>query len=356
VTSEKPGLLDTFRTHLDLAGAPERVSRAWEAASGEERKQFMDRLLLETLLLDTVAEGRVAARRRSARWLTLAAAALLLIAIGAGVSLWRGGRGYPLPRASGDCTVWSAAGERVHREVLQRGDRVLAGSGGAAMSLGGYCELALGPSTSLLLQGGPGKEVVELEEGRLMVRVAPHRGQFRILTPLGHLEVVGTEFETTVTYPLRKGEIAVARMRRAAAVTVLVLSGLVAYQLDGQSGLLSSGMSTVFAGEAETPGTTLGRIVAGKPTLGPRDHEAWKDNGRIVGLLRQCPGCKVEALNAEGEVVKSHTVAAGGRSYELQWLSPATYSLRVTADGYDPLVLNDLTVKAKHDLRIDLEF
>jgi hypothetical protein len=75
-----------------------------------------------------------------------------------------------------------------------------------------------------------------------------------------------------------------------------------------------------------------------------------------VGALRDCPGCKVEALDAEGKAVKTHAVPAGGRAYELQWLAPGTYSLRVSADGYETLTIEGLVVQAKSDLRVGIEF
>ena len=75
-----------------------------------------------------------------------------------------------------------------------------------------------------------------------------------------------------------------------------------------------------------------------------------------MGKVRDCPGCKVEALDAAGKVVGSFAVPAGGRSYELQWLAPGTYTLRVTADGYEPLTIAGLAIKAKSDLRVDIEF
>jgi hypothetical protein len=144
-----------------------------------------------------------------------------------------------------------------------------------------------------------------------------------------------------------------SRLKRLAIGTVIVVSGFVACQLGGLTGVLSGGASKVFA--AESAGK---KIVAGKATYLPKGgHEAWKEKGRIVGLVRQCPGCKVEALDAEGKnVVLSSTVEAKGRVYELQWLNPGTYQLRVTADGYETLVVPGLAVKADNDLRMNIEF
>ena len=76
----------------------------------------------------------------------------------------------------------------------------------------------------------------------------------------------------------------------------------------------------------------------------------------MVGAIRDCPGCRLQVLDAQGGAVKSCAVKAGGKAYELEWLSPGAYTLRVSADGCQPLVLENLEVQAGHDLRIDLEF
>ena len=87
------------------------------------------------------------------------------------------------------------------------------------------------------------------------------------------------------------------------------------------------------------------------------DNPVWAEKGRIVGLVRQCPGCTIQALDTDGkEVVLSTTVAAKKTTYELEWLKPGTYVLRVTADGYTPLVVDGLVVKAKNDLQMNIEF
>ncbi|MBM4035569.1 MAG: carboxypeptidase regulatory-like domain-containing protein [Planctomycetes bacterium] len=133
-----------------------------------------------------------------------------------------------------------------------------------------------------------------------------------------------------------------AHRRRLVIVAVAVMAWLVACG------------SSVLAGEAGGGK----KIVAGKPSYKPKgDHEAWAEKGRIVGLVRQCPGCTIEALDAEGKkVVLSTTLAAKATSYELQWLAPGTYHVRVKADGYATLIVERLAVKAKNDLLMNIEF
>jgi hypothetical protein len=67
--------------------------------------------------------------------------------------------------------------------------------------LSGYCDLELGSHCDITLCGEPGKERIELHRGKLRARIKPGRGEFRVLTPLGHLEVKGTEFVTSVDFP-----------------------------------------------------------------------------------------------------------------------------------------------------------
>lgn len=99
------------------------------------------------------------------------------------------------------------------------------------------------------------------------------------------------------------------------------------------------------------------KIVAGKPTYKAKSHEAWQDKGRVVGIVRDCPGCEVKALDAKTKkAVKSFAVKRGGKVYELQWLQPGEYILLVTADGYEALDVHGLVVKAKHDLHVNIEF
>ena len=144
--------------------------------------------------------------------------------------------------------------------------------------------------------------------------------------------------------------------RRSAVVRVAVMSGLVAYHFGGMTGFLSGGMSKAFAAEAE--GKAAGRTIeAGKPTYRPKTQREWRTKGRIVGRVRDCPGCEVKALDPKSKkVVRSCSVKPGGKTYELQWLRPGKYILLVTADGYEALDVHNLVVKAKNDLRVDMEF
>ena len=102
-----------------------------------------------------------------------------------------------------------------------------------------------------------------------------------------------------------------------------------------------------------------GKIEAGKPSYLAKPKEFWKDRGRIVGLARGGPDFTIVALDASGKEVKSGKVQAGKadrKVYEIEWLEPGTYSLRVAAEGFNPLQVDSLEVRPNQDVRIDLEF
>ncbi|MBT3375488.1 MAG: carboxypeptidase regulatory-like domain-containing protein [Lentisphaerae bacterium] len=105
-------------------------------------------------------------------------------------------------------------------------------------------------------------------------------------------------------------------------------------------------------------GAARGKVEAAKPRYVSKDHGAWKEKGRIVGIARKAPAFEVTILDSSKQKVK--TVAAealkdGRRAYEV-WLAPGTYILFIKAEGYETVDLHDLEVKRGADLRIDLEF
>ena len=142
-----------------------------------------------------------------------------------------------------------------------------------------------------------------------------------------------------------------ARSRKSAVVTVAVISGAVAYLFGDLAGTLTGGMEQAFGAD------TVKKIASSKPRYCPKNHQAWKEKGRFVGLVRNCPGGKVAALDAKTKkAVCSSTVKAGAKVYELEWLKPGKYILLVTAEGYEALDVHNLVIRAKNDIRIDLEF
>jgi len=96
-------------------------------------------------------------------------------------------------------------------------------------------------------------------------------------------------------------------------------------------------------------------IHAGKPEYLARDGKEWKQDGRIVGHLRDAPHFKAEVIDESGRVIKSIIVKEKAGAYEIEWLKPGVYILRIIAEGYKTLE-KKVEVKAENDLFIVLEF
>jgi len=208
-----------------------------------------ERLLAKAALREKALGQRPLPRRRRV-WRVAAAAAVL--AVLAGWLLTR--PGYPALQASGAYELVRGGKAAGGAWSLRRGDTLVAREGGARLSLGGYCDVALAPDATVVVRGEPGAEAVELRRGRAVSKVTPERGRFTLLTPLGSLEVKGTEFVTTVEGPDGgKGDAAMDGARRV-VVTVMVVAGAVAFQFGDAVGLLGPGASQAFAGDTEQPG------------------------------------------------------------------------------------------------------
>ncbi len=212
-------------------------------------RRSQDHLLAKAVLR---AESRLLTRARQSRfrltvWATAAALAVV-VAVFAVRWLVRPAA-YPELAVQGDFKVQPVGDGAVHgRRAPARGDRIVAGPGGARLALGGYCELALDRDTVVIVRGLPRAEEVQMETGRLVSRVTPGQGEYRVQTPTGTLEVKGTEFVTTVEYPNGKGDNMNAK---SAVVSVMVVAGVVGFHFGGEQGLLSVGASRVFAAETE---------------------------------------------------------------------------------------------------------
>ena len=208
-----------------------------------------EKLLAKAVLLERSRAVRSDVLRLRAIMRRVVASAMAAAVVLCLVAWWVFQERYPLPRVEGDFQI-SRAGERVDEaRTLCRGDRVRVGAGGATLLLGDYCEVDLAGDTDVVVSGEPRKEGIELKQGKAHCRVAAQEGEFSVLTPRGSVAVVGTEFVTTVEYVEEKGDSAMEKPKRSAVVTVMVLSGVVAYYFGDVSGELGIGMSKVFAGE-----------------------------------------------------------------------------------------------------------
>jgi hypothetical protein len=224
-----------------------------QPAGGSVRARSRERLLARAVLREKhrlVTGTAPACSRRTMRWAPLAAIVALLL-VAASVWFWPAD-GYGELHASGDFRVLGTPWEPVTAAAIGRGDRLVAGAGGARLVLGGYWDLELDAHSDVTLHGVPGREQIELHRGALRARIKPGRGEFRVLTPLGPLEVQGTEFVTSVDFPHAfPNEDAMAAQSQQVLVTVTVLTGTVIAYLGNGPQVLQGGAQRTFAAERQ---------------------------------------------------------------------------------------------------------
>jgi len=232
------------------AAVSEHLKSTAEAAADRSR----ERLLAKAILRE---KHRAVTRKISARTpflyrLAPVAAAAALLAVG----LFFFG-GWPRDKhnqvlASGDFRVLRAEAVGYAQKSIERGDRLVTGAGEASLVLGEYCKFDLASNCDLTIRGEPGNERIELHRGRLHARVQPQHGAFVLVTPLGRIEVKGTEFVATVDHlDSTQGEHSMNDRTRRVVVSVAVLAGAVVCQLGDGPVVLQTGESRVFAGERE---------------------------------------------------------------------------------------------------------
>jgi len=152
----------------------------------------------------------------------------------------------------GDFRILGSENNATAEGSLARGSRLIAGDEGARLTLGGYCELDLDSRSEVTIRGTPGSERIELHRGQVRAQIQPRRGKFVLLTPLGQIEVKGTESVTTLAYPdTSKGEHAMKAQASRVVVTVAVLAGTVVCHFGDGSTVLTQGMNRVFAGDKD---------------------------------------------------------------------------------------------------------
>jgi hypothetical protein len=223
-----------------------------------------DRLLAKAVLREKSQAVRARKHRRVVtRWtlLGLAAATTLGLVVALAVRWIVPAWQYPLPRIKGDVHVVRNGLPVDAQGQIQRGELIVVGQHGGELKLGGYCQLELGPQTTLLVGGDRGREEVELRSGSLISRITPQKGEFTCRTPFGPVRAMGTQFVTTV----ESAGVAQARrtLGKLATVTVVVFSGMVGFDLAGETGTLEAGSSKrIDAGESKSEGPkTSGTVV-----------------------------------------------------------------------------------------------
>jgi len=281
---------DENRSLVAALGVPETRRRAarWLIFDAQLRRKFdlaeshrielaRERLLARILLREKsalVASG--AKPRRRVRWIFAlsAAAAAVVVAVG----WWTLAHAYAAPVAEGDFRVLRSGQPVEAAAPLQRGDLLVAGPAGCRLSLGGYCHLEADPNARLVLAGEKGNETVALEVGRLTSKVDPNRGHFRVHTPSGDIDVVGTEFVTIVKDVPQKGDVQMSGLsgRLSKVVTVMVASGAVLCNFGGETLQLGPGENHVFAAEKPSAPAPGAPVPAAPKPLGKLTADASK--------------------------------------------------------------------------------
>lgn len=192
----------------------------------------------------TPAERR-APQMALARW-ALAAAALLAVVVAGWLYFGTRPQAYPSPRAEGDVRILRDGTAPAAAAPVARGDRVVAGKDGGRLLIGGYCSLDLFPGTELVVRGEPRREAVELQNGCLASRVERGKGEFRVVTSLGSVKVIGTEFLTSVERLDFNPTGENAMTSRPLAVTVMVMAGVVSASFGAEAESLGAGESRTF--------------------------------------------------------------------------------------------------------------
>ncbi|QDU95927.1 FecR domain-containing protein [Lignipirellula cremea] len=230
----------------------------WQATASDQMRQnpetlrrSRERLFAKVILREKRASltpppvRPVNRRRRPVILLRSAAVAALALVVLVVAAWFLAPAPYQSPLTEGSIRLLgSLPGDPRH---IEREDRFVA-IGGVEMELGGYCDIELAENTEVTVKGSPHKEKIELHQGQIRARVTPRKGQFEVLTPLGLLEVIGTEFETIVEYPVTTSAKSWDR-DRAVQVTVAVSSGAVICRLSDPPLTLNKGDRRVFTGE-----------------------------------------------------------------------------------------------------------
>jgi len=333
--------LDLLSKYLDKRlSDTERVALETMLEEDAEAAELLYELSLQDTLLHRLHAGSAAMRpyRRRQWFKRLAAAALLFLAVLAGLLVL--GRTYPVP------TVTKGDGYEIRGDERgMRGATVITNETPATVVLGGYCTVDLAPESALVIEGDEKAEEIFLEKGEVRCRVASDIGSFVVRTKLGNVSVQGTEFVVRLVTEPAKGE----QEMNVKEMFVKVLAGVVLV-----TGMYGSPVT--LAADDDVTVRALGTIEAGKPVYKRRDHAAWKTKGRIVGRVRNAPVCEIDVLDSRGKIAKSTRLKQGSLAYEIAWLAPGTYTLRVSAKDYKTLTLKGLRVKAKNDLFVNLEF
>ena len=254
-----------FREDPDAAEAFARACRrdAWLSRRFREQKDGEHfRAALEEA--ERIRQPRLRGRRPGA-W---AAAAVAVAAAAIAVLCWAVfGSHYPQPEVTGTLRIREGG-------PLRRGAVVEAGSDGAALSLGGYCRVAIDPNSVVRIAGSPRDERIVLERGRIVCDVERGAGQFAVETEQGTISVQGTRFAVE----LLEGQGGQPMLNRH--VLVKVFAGAVLVAAAGAQDVVRAGEEKLVPGKVVVTAEDQARSVGDRLT-----YAVATPDGKPVGKL-----------------------------------------------------------------------
>lgn len=182
--------------YLDGTASADEVRRldARLQEDAESRRALILDAAQDMLLRQCLAEvapvaGAVPLRRP--RWVVRSVMAVAAVVIAA-VSLVLLCERYPMPQALGSYTVRGGG-------PVERGSVLTAGAEGAAVALGGYCQVDLQPGSTMRIEGARRAEHVFIEQGGVVCEADRGVGAFDVATSVGTASVTGTLFAVWLT-------------------------------------------------------------------------------------------------------------------------------------------------------------
>ena len=237
--------LDRAATDADVAELARRLREDRDAADAFARACRLDAWLSKRFREDKNGERFTAAleeaernrppRRRGRRRFARAAAAVAAAAVA--VLCWAVlGSRYPQPEVTGTFRIREGG-------TLRRGAVVEAGSEGAALTLGGYCRVAIDPNSVVRVSGSQRRESIILERGRVVCDVERGAGEFTVETELCTVSVEGTRFAVELL------ESQGGRAMLSKHVLVKVFAGAVLVAAGGLHDVVAAGEQKLVPGD-----------------------------------------------------------------------------------------------------------
>jgi len=103
----------------------------------------------------------------------------------------------------------------------------------------------------------------------------------------------------------------------------------------------------------QPPGPSI--ATAKPPVVDLWDDKDIEGKGRIVGRVKNCPGCTIELRDEKQKPLKIIKVVRNDPDYTIEWVPAGVYFLHVSGGDYLVTVPN-VTVEAKGDTHVDLAF